>query len=283
MRDGLSDAGLGEFAVAAGGGGQVDKDGAGAHGVDCVAADEARGGASRDLGGGDDDVRVGGGFGDKIAAAVEGLFSEFGRVAATAFSGDAAKVDVKEFCAEGADLLACRGADVVGLNDCAEAAGGCDGLEAGYSCSDDEDPRGRNGAGGGHEHGEKPGEAVGGHDDGFIAGDGGHGGERIHGLGAGDAGDELHAEEGGAVLDGGDEGGRGVEGLEEADNDGARLEARLVGGVEGVDGGEEVGGGEDGVAIAGDGGAGFDVGLVGSACGDPSSGFHGDINTLGAQ
>src|SRR5271157_2172841 len=101
--DGLRDAGPGQLAVAAGGGGEIDEDGAGAHGFDGGAADEARSRPAGDLRGGDDDVGVGGGSGDEVAAAVEGFLGEFGGVTASAFGADAAQVNVEELCAEGAD------------------------------------------------------------------------------------------------------------------------------------------------------------------------------------
>src|SRR6185437_16124807 len=122
----LGKAGNSEFAVAAGGSGEVDEDRARAHGPYGLGANQARRGAAGDLGGGDDDVRVRGGAHDEIAAAVERLFAEFGGIASAAFRVDAAEVDVEKFCAEGAHLLSGSGAHVIGLNDGAEAAGGGD-------------------------------------------------------------------------------------------------------------------------------------------------------------
>ena len=112
--DGLLDAGQGELAVAAGRSGEVNEDGAGTHGRNGVAADEARGGTAGYLGGGDDDVRMRGGAGDEIAAAVESFLAELGSVASAAFRVDAAEIDIEEFGAQGTNLLSGGGADVIG-------------------------------------------------------------------------------------------------------------------------------------------------------------------------
>ncbi len=65
-------------------------------------------------------------------------------------------------------------------------------------------------------------------DDGFVSGDGGHGGERVHGLGASDAGDEFDGEQSGSCLDCREERGGIVEWAEETDRDGSALEVALV-------------------------------------------------------
>ncbi len=84
--------------------------------------------ASWDLGGGDDDVGEFRGFGDEVAAAVEGFFGEFASVATFVLGGETAEVDIEKLCAERTDLFAGGSADVVGFNDGAEAAGSSDGL-----------------------------------------------------------------------------------------------------------------------------------------------------------
>ena len=155
------------------------------------------------------------------------------------------------------------GADVVGLDHCAETACCCDGLQTGYACSDNKNAGRRDGSCGGHEHGKEARQAVGGGDYGLVTGDGGHRGERIHGLGAADAGDQFHAEERGGTSDCGGKGMRRVEGLEESDDDGGGLEAGLIACAWGVDKWQQVGGSQKGSAIRGDDRAGIDVVPIG--------------------
>ena len=125
--------------------------------------------------GGDDDIGMRGGADDEVATAIERFFAEFGRVASPTFGIDAAEIDVEEFCSEGADLFSRGGADIESLDNGAVATGGCDGLQACHPGADDEYLGGRDGSGGGHQHGEEAGQDSSGVDDGFIARDGSHG------------------------------------------------------------------------------------------------------------
>ena len=125
-----------------------------------IATNEARRGTAGHLGGGDDHVGVSSGADDEVAAAIEGFFAEFGRVAAATFGVDAAKIHVEKLCTKRTDLFSSGGAHVVGLNDCAEPAGGGDGLQAGDSSADDEHACRRNGSGGGHQHRERAAAAL---------------------------------------------------------------------------------------------------------------------------
>ena len=75
--------------------------------------------------------------------------------------------------------------EIVGRGDRAQPSRRGDGLEPGYARPDDEHPRGSNRAGGCGEHREQPRQSVGGEQYGFVAADGGHGGQHIHALGPG--------------------------------------------------------------------------------------------------
>ncbi len=79
-------------------------------------------------------------------------------------------------------------------HDGAEPTGGRDGLQPGDSCPDHERPDGRDRAGGGHQHGEELGNAVGGEQHRFVSGDRGLRRKRIHRLSPGDPRNRLHGE-----------------------------------------------------------------------------------------
>ena len=87
-----------------------------------------------------------------------------------------------------------------------------------HSRSQHEDARRSEGPGGGHQKRKHAGQGIGGHENRLVARDGGHGGERVHALGARDARDQLDGED---VHAAGGEFGtllRGGERLREADD-----------------------------------------------------------------
>ena len=121
---------------------------------DGLAANESRRGTAGHLGSGDDNVGVSSRAHDQIAAPVESFFAKFGGIAPAAFGIDAAEIHVEKLCAERTDLFPGSGAHVVRLNHRAQAAGRGDGLQAGYTCANDEDLCRRNGSRGSHQHRE---------------------------------------------------------------------------------------------------------------------------------
>ena len=66
---------------------------------------EARRGTAGNLRRCNNNVGVGGGAGDEVAAAIEGFFSEFGGIATMSLGFDAAEIDIEEFCAERTEIL----------------------------------------------------------------------------------------------------------------------------------------------------------------------------------
>ena len=153
-----------------------------------------------------------------------GFFIESTRVAALALSLDA-EIDIDELRAQAFDLLLHSGAHVVAADDGAQTARGGDGLEAGDARSDHQDPRRGHGAGGGGHHGEQAVQRGGRQKHGFVSGDGGHRGKRVHTLRAGDARDKVHGKErrAGAGVGGGD--GRVGQRIAEADREIPRLDS----------------------------------------------------------
>ena len=95
-------------------------------------------------------------------------------------------VDLDELAAQRHDLVGDLGARVVGAHDGAQVGGRADGGQAGDAGAGDEDLGRRNLAGGGDLAVEEAAEGVGGLDHGAVAADAGHGGQRVHLLGAGE-------------------------------------------------------------------------------------------------
>jgi hypothetical protein len=89
------------------------------------------------------------------------------------------------------DLLRRGRADVVRPDHGAEAFGRRDRLESCDACAQDDDLGCLHGAGGGHVEGEEATQHAGGHDRAAVARDQRLGAEPVHGLGPGDARDEL--------------------------------------------------------------------------------------------
>ena len=126
--------------------------------------------------------------------------------------------------AEGLDLFLRRRAHIGRGHTAAEAPGGRDGLQTRDARAHDEDIRGRDGAGGGHQHGEA---AVIGRrrlDHRAVAREVGLGGEDVHRLRAGDARQHFHR----AGIDAafGIGAGHGLVGLERADQQRAARDQR---------------------------------------------------------
>ncbi len=109
-------------------------------------------------------------------------------------------LEADEARAEALDLLLDRGADVVRLDDRAEAARGRDRLEPGDAGAQDQHAGRRDRARGRHEHRQEAGEPVGGHERGLVAGHRGLRRQRVHLLRARDARDQLHAQRGDAAV-----------------------------------------------------------------------------------
>ena len=129
-----------------------------------------------------------------------------------------------EFRAQRGHLFLGGGAHVGGGHHRAEPAGGGDGLQPGDAGAHDEGLRRGDRARRGHHHGEGAAIELGRLDHGAIAGEVGLAGQRVHGLGAGDARGELHGER----VDLRGRAGLGelqvAVGLEQADHDRAVLE-----------------------------------------------------------
>ena len=177
---------LGEFAITALLGREIDDHAAVFHGFDHFGADQPGRGLAGDERGGDDDVhlfglgREQGHFGgDKFRAHGLGIAAR-----AAALLG---KIQHEEFRAHALDLLLDLGAGVEGAHNGAETAGRADRGQARHARADDQDFRGRNLASSRDLTREKTPEMVRGLDHGPVAGDVGHGTQRVHFLRAGDA------------------------------------------------------------------------------------------------
>ncbi len=135
--------------------------------------------------GGDDDVRVPGLLRVHLALGLLEAFAHHLGVAATAGTFFLV-VDLDEFAAQRHDLVGHLGACVVGPHDGAQVGGRADGGQAGDTGTGDKDLGRRNLAGSGDLAVEEPAEGVGSLDHGAVTADAGHGGERVHLLGAGE-------------------------------------------------------------------------------------------------
>ncbi len=231
---------LGQLAVAAGLGGEVDDHRAGRHPAHRVGGDQQRRRATGDRGGGDDDVLFGGVLGEGVAHLRVLLVGQRPGVAALALGvGD--EVEFQRAAAERGDLLPGGAADVEAGDDRAQPLGGGDGLQAGDAGAEHEHLGRRHGAGGGGHHPEEAAGLAGGDQHRRVAGGGGLRGERVHRLGARRARDRLHREAGDAGLRQRLVGlGRGP-GREVADEDLVRVELGDLGAGGGGDAKDDVG------------------------------------------
>ncbi|MDQ7087573.1 MAG: hypothetical protein Q9Q13_06825 [Acidobacteriota bacterium] len=185
----------GQFAVPAPFGGQVDDDRGGTHLPHHLFGDQHRGLLAGNGRGRDHDLALGDDPGHHLALPAVEFFTEFLGVTALVFGGGGLQLQLDELPTEALHLFLDRGADIVGMDHCAQALGGGDRLESGDAGADDEDMGRREGAGRGHFHGEQPGQGVGRQQHRLVARHHRLGREDVHALGAGDAGEEFEAEE----------------------------------------------------------------------------------------
>ena len=139
-------AGLGQLAVPAGLGGQVDDHGAGAHPLDDGGGDEPRRRLARHERRRDDDVGVGDVALEQALLLLLLALREHGGVAARVLGLAHLHLELDERRAEALHLLLHGGARVERRDDGAEAAGGRDRLEAGDAGAEHEHLGGRHGA-----------------------------------------------------------------------------------------------------------------------------------------
>ncbi len=118
------------------------------------------------------------------------------------------EVEVEEAGAQGLDLLLDRRPRIERAHDRSQPAGGHDGGQPGHTGPDDEHLGRRDRAGRSHEERKEAAECVGRLEDRLVAGQVRHRGERVHLLGARDARDRLHRQDGRArALERDDRGG----------------------------------------------------------------------------
>ena len=186
---------LGERAVAALLGRQVDDHRARLHGDDGAGRDELRRRLAGDQRRRDDDVAFLGVLREQRLLGREERLAHLLRVAALALAA-LLEVQFDELRAEALDLLARRGARVEGADLGAEALRRRDGREPGDAGADDEHPGRGDLAGGRHLARDEAAEVLGGLDDRAVAGDVRHRAERVHLLRARDARHAVHGEHG---------------------------------------------------------------------------------------
>ena len=184
--------GLGQLAVAAALGRQIDDHRSGRHALHHLPGDQHRRALAGNRRGGDDDVAAGDDFGHHLAlAAVERLVLRLG-VAALVLGVAGFKRQLDELRADALHLLLGGGPHVVGLHRRAEPPRGGDRLQPRHAGADDEHARGLDGAGRGGEHGKHARQVAGGQQHGLVAGHGRHRRQRVHALRARDARHQLH-------------------------------------------------------------------------------------------
>src|SRR3954470_13147784 len=183
--------GLGELAVAAGLGREVDDHAAGAHALDGLGEHESRRGAARHRRGGDDDVELLDRVGERLLLLGALLLGELAGVAALAGGLDA---EVQPLGAQRLDLLGRLGAHVVAGGLRAQAARGGQRLQAGYADAQHQDLGRRDRARRGHQHRVEARGVVGAQQRRLVAGDVGLRAQRVHRLRAADPRDRLHRE-----------------------------------------------------------------------------------------
>ena len=269
-----------QVAVAAALGGEIDHDRSRLHRRDHVRGPELGGLPAGDQRGGDDDVDVGG----ELAELGELLLAELrgGRRRVAAGGGAVLRpleLEEHELGAHGFDLLGDLGAHVEGADDGAERDRGADGGEAGDAGAYHEHLGGRDLAGGGDLAGEEAAEVVAGLDDRPVAGDVRHRAQRVHLLGAADAGHHVHGDGGDALALERLEQLGVLGGVDEADQDLALAGALDLDGLGGAHLGDDVGllpelgGGFHHLD------AGFAVGVVREAGGVAGPGFDDAVVT----
>ena len=154
-----------------------------------------------DQGGGDDDVDLR----RELAELGELLLAELGAGGRGIAAGGGPvlrllELEEDELSAHGFDLLGHLRPDIEGIGHGAEAGRRTDGGQSGDAGAHHQHLGRRHLAGGGDLAGEEAAEVVAGLDHGAVAGDVGHGGERVHLLGARDARHHVHRNDGGALC-----------------------------------------------------------------------------------
>ena len=171
--------------------GEIDDHRAAAHFRHEFGADDPRRGPAGNRRGGDDHIRSRDMLGEDFPLLGLFRFGQFPGIAAAALRRD---LGVDEFRPKRFNLLLDRGAHIVALDDRAEPARGGDRLQTRHAGADDQHLRRPDCAGGGGEHGEELAEMPRPEQNRLVAGDARLGGERVHGLGPGNARNQLHAE-----------------------------------------------------------------------------------------
>eukprot|EP00053_Salpingoeca_punica_P012955 m.116409 g.116409 ORF g.116409 m.116409 type:complete len:1093 (-) comp16076_c1_seq1:125-3403(-) len=194
-------AGLGQLAVAARLGRQINHHRAFAHAFHHVLGDELGRRLAGDERRGDDNVDLTALLGKQGHLGVDKLLGHLLGVAALARAADVLKArHLQELAAERLDLLLDLWAGVEAADDRAHVLGRARGCQTGDTAADDEDLGRRDLARSGDLAGEEAAKLVGGLDDGAVAGDVGHGAEHVKGLGAAGARDAVHGKGRHALL-----------------------------------------------------------------------------------
>jgi hypothetical protein len=187
-------AGLGQLAVAAGLGREIDDHRAGLHRLDHVGQPQLGRRLAGDERGRDDDVDLGRLLAEQRHLGVDELLAHLLGVAALTLArlGD---LDGQELGAHRLHLIGDRRPDVEGADDRAQALGGAERGQAGDAGADHQHLGRRDLAGGGDLAGEERTEALGGLDDRAVARDVGHRRQRVDLLGPADARDAVHRQD----------------------------------------------------------------------------------------
>ena len=191
--------GLGDRAVAALLRGEIDDHAAGLHGRDHFLGDQFRRRPSRNQCRRDDDVHIPGLLGEQRHFGLDEFFAH--DLGVTAFAGPLfLEFQHQEFAVHALDLLLHLRPCIEGAHDRAHASGNADGGESGHAGPDHQHLGRRHASGGGDLPGEKPTEMLRRFDHCAVAGDIGHGAQRIELLGTGYTGDAVHGERGDTRL-----------------------------------------------------------------------------------
>ncbi len=183
-----------KLAISAALGGQIDDHRPWLHALHHLCGDQHGRLLARHHRGGDDHIAFGDHAAEQFPLAGIESFVLRGRITASVLRVFGLDGQFDEAAAEALHLFFDGGPHVIGGNHRAEALGRGDGLQPRDAAADDQHARGGNRARGGGHHGIKLGKHVGGDDHGFIAANGGHGGERVHGLRARGARHQLDGE-----------------------------------------------------------------------------------------
>ena len=190
---------LGQLAVAASFGGEVDDDRPGRHALDGRSRDQPWSRTSRHGRSRDDHVRFGGALGQTFLLPPKDVVGRFLGIPACAGKVGAG-IDLDVLAAETLDLLFHDRSCVIGFDHRAESASGADRHQSGNAGSDDQHLGRRDVAGGGGEQREELRQLIGGDQHCLVAADGRLRGEGVHVLSACGARNRVHAERGDLAL-----------------------------------------------------------------------------------